>query len=101
MRYFLLFFAFVLFSFFIKFEYKVMDMEFVVFEMYRYGFEEYLSVDEHLNLCLKKDEITEYLEEKGYKVSFYDDFEFEISFKYFINFSKDFSFYLEGNHESK
>ena len=99
MRCFILFLAVILLVFFIKYEHKIMEMEFIVFEMYKDGFEEYLDVDEYSNLYFKKDEIKEYLEEKGYKVSFDVNLKFTVFFKYLFDFSKEFSFLLEENYE--
>ena len=76
-------------------------MELLVYEMYTNNFKDYVIINEDYDFCFNKEKLKEYLEGKGYMVDFKSEQTFIVYFKYIVEFEKEYSFYLEKNHDIK
>jgi len=81
---------------------EVNRLERLVFLLYRSGFEKYLKVNENFEIEYDKEKIKDDFKEEGYCLQFKEGvLNFEISFKKFFSFNKEYIFYLEENYEFK
>lgn len=90
----------IIFSFIYKnYTDKIMALEKEVYDLYSNNFIDYIYLDENYKLKIDKTNLKYFFEKKGYKIVFYDDLNFKISFKYILYFEKEYCFYLEINDE--